>query len=231
MDLSHLAEMVDRMRQDLRKQSRDDKGKKKDKEGKRRKDKGGRHRRRSRDRRRNSSSSSRGGRSRRSSSGTSSETSDYVHWRAEGRNKAIRAKQITRMATRRFKDQSEVLAFAAQHPGALTAAFLQMVRQRTSQIMMSNTRELRNVSLVDWAQHHLQLTEMRDQKEIMTLCLAMDNINARKLEAAMDVLSQRIAAVQAAKSKGGSWEKAAKMELTLPPGAPTTSSGLLRLTQ
>ena len=113
----------------------------------------------------------------------------------------------------------------------MTAAFLQMVHQRYSQLMMENTRDLRGHSIVDWATHHSHLTEVRDLKEVQTLALAMDSINSRRLETAMDVLSQRIAAVQAAKTKGGNWEKAARMELTVPAGGVTASSGLLRLTQ
>eukprot|EP00974_Lingulodinium_polyedra_P018063 1749794-Lingulodinium_polyedra.AAC.1 len=61
--------------------------------------------------------------------------------------------------------------------------------------------------------------------------MAMDAINGDQLAACMDILSQRIQAIQAAKTKGGSWEKAAKIELALPQGALAGSSGLLRLTQ
>ena len=124
-----------------------------------------------------------------------------------------------------------MLAFATQHPGALSAAFLQMVHQKYTQIMMRETRELRSNNLVEWAAMHCSVTEKRDQKELATLCLAMDCINARKLATAMDVLAQRVNAIQVAKTQGGSWEQAARIELTLPTGSATTSSGLLRLTQ
>ena len=84
---------------------------------------------------------------------------------------------------------------------------------------------------MQWAQIHAPTTDKRDGKEIQTLCLAMDNINANQLAQAMDVLSQRVTAIQVAKSQGGSWEKAARLELTVPPGAAAASFGLLRLTQ
>ena len=153
-----------------------------------------------------------------------------MRWRAKGKNNRIDPKKVQKFAVRRFRDQGDVISFAAQHPGALTAHFLHMVHQRFTQLMMRETKQYRDHALVDWAAQHSGLSEVRDQKEVMTLCLAMDSINARKLETAMDVLSQRINAIQAAKAKGGSWDKAAKIELTLPPGQSSASSGLLRLT-
>ena len=57
----------------------------------------------------------------------------------------------------------------------------------------------------------------------------MDLVNDRQLEAAMDVLSQRISALQATKGKGGSWEKASRIELTVAPGSGAQPSGLLKL--
>ena len=53
----------------------------------------------------------------------------------------------------------------------------------------------------------------RDLREVRTLCLALDYINVGAVEMGMDVLSARIAAIQAAKAKNGSWDKAEKAEL------------------
>ena len=106
-----------------------------------------------------------------------------------------------------------------------------MVYQKYTQIMTKKTKDLRSHNLVEWAAMHYMVSEKRDQKELATLCLAMDCINVGKLATTMDVLSQRVNAIQVAKSQGGSWDKAARIELTLPTGAATTSSGLLRLTQ
>ena len=58
----------------------------------------------------------------------------------------------------------------------------------------------------------------------------MDAVNARDLALAMDILAQRIIAVQQAKRKGGTWEKAEAIELTAPAGADAVAGGLLRLT-
>ena len=58
----------------------------------------------------------------------------------------------------------------------------------------------------------------------------MDCINGADLRAAMDVLSQRILAIQRAKTKGGTWEKAETIELVSGAGASNTAAGLLRLT-
>ena len=58
--------------------------------------------------------------------------------------------------------------------------------------------------MTTWAQAHSGLTELRDQREVQTLALVMDLINAQDLATAMDVLAQRIIAIQQAKAKGGS---------------------------
>ena len=81
---------------------------------------------------------------------------------------------------------------------------------------MRRTVSLRNASVSQWAAQHSGLTEVRDQREVATLAQVMDLINPRTLEEAMDVLAQRIVAIQQAKKKGGSWEKAESIELTNP---------------
>ena len=75
------------------------------------------------------------------------------------------------------------------------------------------------------------MTDIRDRREIESIALVMDHINSGSLTQAMDVLSQRIQAIQSAKAKGGSWEKASKMELLMPSGVQSAASGLLKLTQ
>jgi hypothetical protein len=58
----------------------------------------------------------------------------------------------------------------------------------------------------------------------------MDLINSRDLEQAMDLLAQRILAVQRAKMKGGSWEKAENIELLAGPSMGSAAGGILKLT-
>lgn len=140
-------------------------------------------------------------------------------------------KEQMKFQSQSFKDQGAVLAFAAKHPGALSAFFLAMVHQRMSQGLVRRTSDLRSQSLVQWAQSHAGLTETRDQREVLTLAMAMDNINNKQLSSAMDILSQRIQAIQVAKGKSGSWDKAAKIELVVQHQSTAASSGLLRLTQ
>ena len=74
------------------------------------------------------------------------------------------------------------------------------------------------------------LTLLSPAKEIMTFAHIMDLISSMDLAAAMDVLSQRILAIQRAKAKDGSWSKAGKAELVMPPGAATASTPFDRLT-
>ena len=227
MDMSELGKLVRQMRDQLRGRDRSTSSegrhhRKKKKEKRKKKD--------SRRRRRSSSSDDSGSRRRRRRSSSSS-TGDYVQWKPQGKNRKVIPRQIQNFATRKFKDQSEVVGFAAAHPGALTAAFLQQVHQKYSQLMMTETRDLRRHNLVEWAAVHANTPDKRDQKEIVTCCLAMDSINAGNLATAMDVLSQRIVAIQLARGSGGSWEKASRVELTIPGSSTAASAGLLRLTQ
>ena len=123
-----------------------------------------------------------------------------------------------------------MVAFAARQPGALTAFFLSMLHQRASQGLLTRTKQLRAQSVVQWVTSHCGLQEVRDQREALTLAAAMDSINSRQLATAMDTLAQRLQALQSAKAKGGSWEKASKIELTSTGGSLAGASGLQRLT-
>ena len=48
---------------------------------------------------------------------------------------------------------------------------------------------------------------------MVTLSEVLDAVNRREIAQAMDIVCQRILAIQAAKTKGGSWEKAEAIEL------------------
>ena len=94
---------------------------------------------------------------------------------------------------------------------------------------MTKSSQLREANVVQWASQHSGLTEIRDVREVLTLAEAMDCINRREISRAMDVLAQRILAIQQAKRKGGSWEKAECIEL-IPSGNALASSSMLALT-
>ena len=170
----------------------------------------------------------------RSSSSSSSSSSTvggrYVRWRPNGPNRKIKVEEFSRFAFRKFRDQSEVVAFAASHPGALSGFFLSMCYQRAHQGLTTETRDLRRQSVVTWVANRSGLTETHDRREALTLAMAMDAINSKQLAYAMDFLSQRIQSIQAAKTKNGSWEKSQRIELAVEPGAIVSSSGMLRLT-
>ena len=75
------------------------------------------------------------------------------------------------------------------------------------------------------------MTELRDQREIQTIAEALDRLNRKDVESAFDVLVQRIQAIQTAKKKNSSWEKASNIELITSGGAsssmPPGLAGLL----
>jgi hypothetical protein len=200
--------------------------KKEDRKKKKKKDSKGHgsssHHRRSRSSRSGSSSS----RSRRS--GSSSDTS-WMRWRAKGRDHTVDPYQIRRLEQVKFKARGDLMSFAAKHPGALSGYFLAMAHQKVSNGRVMRTKDLRNTSVSAWAQMQ-EVGETRDKREVATLAWVMDLINLKDLEVAMDVLSQRILAIQRAKAKGGSWEKGEMIELT-PGGGGCMAAGLLKLTQ
>lgn len=80
------------------------------------------------------------------------------------------------------------------------------------QTQQSRSGQLREPSVTAWAHQFSGLTEIRDIKEVVTLSEVLDAVNRREIAQAMDIVCQRILAIQAAKTKGGSWEKAEAIE-------------------
>ena len=105
-----------------------------------------------------------------------------------------------------------------------------MVHQRMNSGRLSESKQLREVSVTQWAQQAAGLSEVRDQREVLTLASVMDHINANDLATAMDILSQRISAVQRAKTAGGDWKKAEALELVMGIGS-MARGGMLKLGQ
>ena len=134
----------------------------------------------------------------------------------------------SRMDYEKFKTAAMLRSFHVKYPGALAAHFLHQVQQRMrgASGVASNVKQLKDISMVDFIGHgHSGLTEVRDVREAQTIAQVIDLLNRQLPERAVDVLVMRLQAVMKAKSKGGTWEKAMKMELIgestgdlLPPG-------------
>ena len=168
--------------------------------------------------RRGSSSSSSSSRSRSRSSSSSSSSSDSssgkpLRWKDKGKSKRVSYDDLSHVDGLKWKKKGDLVAFASKHPGALTAHFLAGVYARLSKGTLSRSSQLREASVAAWAHQFTGLTEIRDLKEVLTLAEILDSVNRREIERAMDILCQRILAIQAAKMKGGSWEKAEAIEL------------------
>lgn len=193
------------------------KSKKKDKKRDRKSSKKSKKKKKKKKKRSDStSSSSSTSRSRSRSSSTSSSSSDSkkpLLWSEKGKDKKVGFQQLTHVEQLRFKKKGDLVAFAAKHPGALTAHFLASVFSRLSKGTVTRSSQLREASVTAWAHSHSGLTEPRDLKEIQTLAEVLDNVNRKEIARAMDTLCQRIIAIQAARAKGGSWEKAEALEL------------------
>ena len=64
--------------------------------------------------------------------------------------------------------------------------------------------DLRDASVAEYiTTGHMNLKEIRDQREALTLAVVADALNSGELSRAMDVISMRLSALAAAKSQGG----------------------------
>ena len=152
-------------------------------------------------------------RSRSRTSSSSSRSKKPLVWKESGKDKGVSFSHLSHVEQLRFKKKGDLINFAARHPGALTAHFLAGVYARLSKGTISRSSQLRDVSVTAWAHQFAGLTEVRDMKEVVTLAEILDHVNRREISRALDVLCQRILAIQSAKGKGGSWEKAENLEL------------------
>ena len=176
-----------------------------------------------------SSSSSSTSRSRSSRSSSGDRKSKPLRWREHGKDKSVSYTDLTHVDALKLKRKGDLLAFASKHPGALTAHFLAGVYSRLSKGSLTRTGQLRDVSVTSWAHQFSGLTEIRDLKEVVTLAEVLDSINRKEIARALDIICQRIIAIQSAKQKGGSWEKAEAVEL-IDTRKSLASSGMLALT-
>ena len=96
----------------------------------------------------------------------------------------------------------------------------------------TNTRDLARISVAQWAEKYSELTELRDQREVITLAECLDRLNRSEVKACADVIVQRIQAIRQAKKKGGNWEKAESLELITggSSGSSLAPAGMLSLT-
>lgn len=205
-----LSDRKDQKKDKSRKSSRKSRQKSKDrKKGKKKKKKGRKHRRSSS----SSSSDSSTSRSRSRSSTSSAKSRKPLKWKEAAKDKSVSYADLSHVDQLKFKKKGDLVNFAARHPGALTAHFLAGVYARLSKGTISRSSQLRDVSVAAWAHQFSGLTEVRDIKEVITLSEILDHVNRREIARALDVLVQRILAIQAAKGNGGSWEKAEALEL------------------
>ena len=218
-ELESLVKMVEELKLEVAADSS-----KKDKKKKSKKKKSKRKKNRSRSRSSASSSSSRSG----SSSGASS---DYCRWREKAKSKEIKAKALYAIDSVKFKRRADLLAFASKHEGALTAAFVNSIRQKLLKAPVRQSKELRDTTLCEFvASGSSGLSDIRDQREMATLLTVMDLCNKRELEKMMDVISMRCMSILAAKAKGGTWEAASKMELIAEQNGKIGPAGLSSMT-
>ena len=83
----------------------------------------------------------------------------------------------------------------------------------------------------EWVTHgHSTLSETRGVREATTLAHVLDSVNRGDIATALDIVVMRLQALQRAKMKGGSWEKAAKIELIPEAAGETLAAGIAAIT-
>ena len=122
------------------------------------------------------------------------------------------------------------LAFAHNRPEVLCAHVFNLIRSKMGRGSITQTKQLRRVELSLWvASGQSGLKELRHQREAQTLAAIMDHINNDRVAQAMYVAAMKLTALTTAKSTGGSWEKASRMELVGDSGEALGPSGLSTL--
>ena len=187
MQLKQLADVENAIRNELQENKGSSKSKKKKKKKKK-----SRSRSSSRADRKNKKKSKKKKRSQSgSSSSASSETSSgssYVRWKPHGKSRKVDAVAMNKVDTRRFKKRSDLLIFAAKHPGALAANFINGLRQKLMTGGIIKTSQLRDIELTEFViSGAAGFKEVRDRREAMTLLQTMDFINQKDVSKAMDV--------------------------------------------
>jgi len=132
--------------------------------------------------------------------------------------------------TIKLKNRSDLLQFAAKNRGCLAAQFLISVHNALSKGDPADSKSMMNTDLVRWASDQSGLKEIRDLREVQTLCLALQRMGAGRMSEAADVLAQRVKAVLSAKAAKGSWEKGQQIELLPVTGAAVVTASELALT-
>jgi len=124
-----------------------------------------------------------------------------------------------------------LLQFAAKNRGSLAAQFLISVHNSLNKGDPPDSRAMMGTDLTRWASDGSSgLKEIRDIREIQTLCLALQRMGAGRLDEAADVLAQRVKAVLTAKAPKGSWEKGQIIELLPVAGGSVATAAELTLT-
>ena len=156
-----------------------------------------------------------------------------MKWKQKGSNHRITPEQLHEVDRMKFKKRGDILSFASTHPGALTAGFLAEVHRRCGLGAVKETKDLRVAPVRTWAAKSecTGLSDLRDCRELATLATVMDHINLNEVAQALDVIVQRIGAIQIAKQKGSTWERAERSELIPGAGTLMAPSGVLQLTQ
>ena len=169
-------------------------------------------------------------RRRRNRSNSQSSSSEFISWKHHGRRGHFVGQELEqRFMFQKFCTHEDLVRFAKWYPGAFCGNFLAMVFRRQWHRSVTHTRLLHDVSVTEWASQCTGIVEPRDLQDVATLALALDLVDANKVDSALDVIAQRILAVQRAQKDGGSWKKAKRMEMVRSSSTGAVTSGLLCL--
>jgi len=146
------------------------------------------------------------------------------------RKRSLSPDGIRNLSSVRLRNRADLQNFATRYRGCLAAQFLIAVHNALSKGNPSTDREMMAVDLVRWSQEASGLKELRDLREIQSLCLIMSRLNQGRLEEAADAIAQRVKGVLSAKAPKGTWERAQLIELLPVSGGSIATAAELSLT-
>ena len=150
-------------------------------------------------------------------------------WKPRGSNRDVSPGRLRNLERKRFKARGELMTFACRHPGALSGHFLAMAHGKIAKGVLKETKQLREASVSTFVTQNPS-KEVRDQRELLTVAAAIDAVNRNDLAEALDLLVQRLLAIQMAKKDGGGgWAKAEALELVGSTSSSAGASSVLRL--
>jgi hypothetical protein len=150
-----------------------------------------------------------------SSSGSEEDGSYPLPYKENAKKAKVTPVMASKLLALRFKKRADLLSFSQRFPGALAAYLMWQIRQKLGMAQAENLEQLAQTDCSSWASNSAMTgcTDVRDVKELQFLSRILVDLGQKKISSVADICAQRMREIKAAKSAGGSWEKASSLSL------------------